>query len=118
MTFSFPYMKTDLISGFATVTVQSCSCTSLPQLLLRSGLFPTAPSQPRLAISVDLLGFYRSLFERLCDSINALASALTTHYERRGFRMTTQEVSAMSITFCTRLQAWHVGWCHSRTVSS
>jgi len=109
---------TDLISGFATVTVLSCSCTSLPQLLLRSGLFPTAPSQPRLAISVDLLGFYRSLFERSCDSINALASALTTHYERQGFRMSTQGVSTTFIIFCSRLQVWHVGWSYPRTVSS
>ncbi|KIO09804.1 hypothetical protein M404DRAFT_130054 [Pisolithus tinctorius Marx 270] len=60
-------------------------------LLLRSGLFPTAPSQPRIAISIELLGFYRALFERSCDSINALASALNTHYERRGFRLTTRE---------------------------
>ncbi|KIO06299.1 hypothetical protein M404DRAFT_139058, partial [Pisolithus tinctorius Marx 270] len=53
----------------------------LPQLLLCSGLFPTAPSQPRLAISVELLAFYQALFERSCNSINALASALNTHYE-------------------------------------
>jgi len=78
--------------GFSTVTVLSCACASLPQLLLCSGLFPTAPSQPRLAISVDLLAFYRALFECMCNSINALASALHTHYERRGFWMTTQEV--------------------------
>lgn len=96
-------MKTDLISDFATVTVLSCSCTSLPQLLLRLGLFPTAPSQPHLAISVDLLGFYHSLFEHSCNSINALAAVLTTHYERRGFRMSTKEVSTMFITFCSRL---------------
>ncbi|KIO03678.1 hypothetical protein M404DRAFT_145490, partial [Pisolithus tinctorius Marx 270] len=54
----------------------------LPQVLLRSGLFPTAPSQPHIAISIELLGFYRALFECSCDSINALASALNTHYER------------------------------------
>ncbi|KIM60894.1 hypothetical protein SCLCIDRAFT_123164, partial [Scleroderma citrinum Foug A] len=64
----------------------------LPQLLLRSGLFPTAPSQPCLAISVDLLTFYCALFERSCDSISALASALHTHYECQGFQVTTWEV--------------------------
>ncbi|KAG2115497.1 hypothetical protein DEU56DRAFT_919407 [Suillus clintonianus] len=51
-------------------------------------LFPTAPSQPRMAVSVELLSFYRALFERSCDAINALASALKTHYSRRGFVMT------------------------------
>ncbi|KIM52697.1 hypothetical protein SCLCIDRAFT_140563, partial [Scleroderma citrinum Foug A] len=61
----------------------------LPQLLLHSGLFPTSPSQPRIAVSVDLLGFYRALFQCSCDSVNALASALKSHYERRGFWMIT-----------------------------
>ncbi|KIK31983.1 hypothetical protein CY34DRAFT_102411, partial [Suillus luteus UH-Slu-Lm8-n1] len=46
------------------------------------------PSQPRMAVSTDLLAFYRALFERSCDAVNALASALHTHYVRRGFRMT------------------------------
>ncbi|KIM65716.1 hypothetical protein SCLCIDRAFT_112496, partial [Scleroderma citrinum Foug A] len=64
----------------------------LPQLLLHSRLFPTAPSQPCLAISVDLLTFYHALFERSCNSISALASALHTHYEHQGFQVTTWEV--------------------------
>ncbi|KIM68025.1 hypothetical protein SCLCIDRAFT_106196 [Scleroderma citrinum Foug A] len=52
------------------------------QVLVNAGLFPTAPSQPHMAVSIDLLAFYRSLFERSCDAINALASALHTHYVR------------------------------------
>ncbi|KAG1793449.1 uncharacterized protein HD556DRAFT_1237822, partial [Suillus plorans] len=59
--------------------------------LLHHGLFPTAPLQPRMAVSVDLLSFYRALFERSCDAINALASALKTHYSRRGFQVTDSE---------------------------
>ncbi|KAG2125361.1 uncharacterized protein EDB93DRAFT_1244054 [Suillus bovinus] len=58
------------------------------QVLILNGLFPTSPSQPRLAVSTDLLAFYRALFERSCDAVNALASALHTHYVRRGFHMT------------------------------
>ncbi|KAG1839146.1 hypothetical protein DFJ58DRAFT_718617 [Suillus subalutaceus] len=50
--------------------------------------FRPAPSQPRMAVSVDLLSFYRALFERSCDAINALASALKNHYSRRGYQMT------------------------------
>ncbi|KAG1879476.1 hypothetical protein C8R48DRAFT_767734 [Suillus tomentosus] len=73
---------------FVSIDVLSCECSSLPQVLLHHGLFPTAPSQPRMAISVDLLSFYRALFERSCDAINALASALKTHYSRRGFQVT------------------------------
>ncbi|KAI6021175.1 hypothetical protein EDC04DRAFT_2575647, partial [Pisolithus marmoratus] len=48
----------------------------LPQLLLHNGLFPTTPSQPHMAVSVELLGFYHALFEQSCDAINALMSAL------------------------------------------
>ncbi|KAG1902468.1 uncharacterized protein F5891DRAFT_921561, partial [Suillus fuscotomentosus] len=60
----------------------------LPQVLLHHGLFPTAPSQPRMEISVDLLSFYRALFECSCDAINALASTLKTHYSCQGFQVT------------------------------
>ncbi|KAG1898086.1 uncharacterized protein F5891DRAFT_956107, partial [Suillus fuscotomentosus] len=54
----------------------------LPQVLVHHGLFLTAPSQPRMAVSVDLLAFYCALFECSCDAINALASALKSHYSR------------------------------------
>ncbi|KAG1903602.1 uncharacterized protein F5891DRAFT_914249, partial [Suillus fuscotomentosus] len=64
----------------------------LPQVLLHHGLFPTAPSQPRMAVSIKLLSFYRALFERSCDAINALASALKMHYCHRGFVMTDTRV--------------------------
>jgi len=79
--------------GFASVDVLSCQCSSLPQVLVYHGLFPTAPSQPRMAVSIELLSLYRALFERSCDSINALASALKTHYSRRGYQMTDAKVS-------------------------
>ncbi|KAG1724201.1 uncharacterized protein EDB91DRAFT_1239990 [Suillus paluster] len=58
--------------------------TSILCLFFDSKLFPTAPSQPRMAVSIDLLSFYRALFERSCDTINALASALKTHYSLKG----------------------------------
>jgi hypothetical protein len=45
-----------------------------------------------MAVSTELLAFYRTLFERSCDAVNALASALQTHYVRRGFRMTNAKV--------------------------
>ncbi|KAF9231589.1 hypothetical protein BU15DRAFT_90869 [Melanogaster broomeanus] len=61
------------------------------QVLIHFGLFPTTPSQPRMAVSIDLLAFYRALFERSCDAVNALASALNTHYIRRGFWMVNKD---------------------------
>ncbi|KAG1784984.1 uncharacterized protein HD556DRAFT_1250578 [Suillus plorans] len=78
----------DIYLGFTSIDVLSCTCSTLQQVLVHHGLFPTAPSQPRMAVSVDLLSFYRALFERSCDAINALASALKNHYSRRGYQMT------------------------------
>ncbi|KAI6103139.1 hypothetical protein EDD17DRAFT_1495095, partial [Pisolithus thermaeus] len=52
----------------------------LPQLLICNSLFPTAPSQPHMEVSVELLGFYCALFEHSCDAISALAFALHAQY--------------------------------------
>ncbi|KAG2154221.1 uncharacterized protein EDB93DRAFT_1081583 [Suillus bovinus] len=60
----------------------SCRCANLAQTLIFHGLFPTAPSQPQMAISVELLACHRSLFQCSCDAVNALASALHMHYTR------------------------------------
>ncbi|KIK99115.1 hypothetical protein PAXRUDRAFT_115666, partial [Paxillus rubicundulus Ve08.2h10] len=57
----------------------------LPQVLLHHRLFLTAPSQPCMAVSIELLAFYQALFEHSCDAINTLATALNSHYTQRGF---------------------------------
>ncbi|KIM38191.1 hypothetical protein M413DRAFT_30325 [Hebeloma cylindrosporum] len=72
---------------FKSINVLTCSCCpqALAQVLVRNGLFPTAPSQIRMAISIELLDFYAALFERSCDAVNAMAAALNTFYTKRGF---------------------------------
>ncbi|KAJ7482778.1 hypothetical protein FB451DRAFT_1129761 [Mycena latifolia] len=67
------------------VHVITCSCMPVTVLLVRNGVFPTSPSQCRTAVSIDFLDVYRALFERSCDAITALAAALHTVYDRRGF---------------------------------
>ena len=67
-------------SDFVTTDVQSCQCSTVSQVLVHFGLFPTTPAQPCMAVSTDLLAFYRALFKRSCDAVNALASALHTYY--------------------------------------
>ena len=52
-----------------------------------------------MAVSVELLDFYRALFERSCDAIHALAAALSTYYTRRGFRVTNRKVSDVPLCF-------------------
>ncbi|KIM62208.1 hypothetical protein SCLCIDRAFT_25141 [Scleroderma citrinum Foug A] len=76
---------------FASIDVHSCCCFTLPQTLVLHGLFPTTLAQPRMAISIELLSFYRALFERSCDAVNALAATLSTYYSRRGFRVTNHK---------------------------
>ncbi|KAI5981055.1 hypothetical protein EDC04DRAFT_2916960 [Pisolithus marmoratus] len=84
---------------FLSISITSCDCSTLPQTLISHGLFPTAPSQPQMAVSVELLSFYRALFERSCDAINALAAALSTYYGRQGFRMTNQKGTTVKDPF-------------------
>ncbi|EEB89554.1 hypothetical protein MPER_12330, partial [Moniliophthora perniciosa FA553] len=80
-----------------TESIQRFSAfTTIPiaRVLIKHGLFPTAPSQPRAAISIPLLDFYHALFERSCDAITALSNALQDMYARRGFPLLDEQVSA------------------------
>lgn len=83
-----------LLSNFERVNVVSCQCQDLLQTFTLNGFFPTSPTQPRVGISIELLDFYQALFECSCDAVQSVASALQTHYERRGFhyRNTAREV--------------------------
>ncbi|KAK7005995.1 hypothetical protein R3P38DRAFT_2556384 [Favolaschia claudopus] len=74
------------------VTFRTCSCKSAAILLVEHGVFPATPSKTQTGVSFDLLDFYRALFERSCDAVTALAAALHTVYERRGFRVLSARV--------------------------
>lgn len=87
------------VLDFRCLQVSVCDCAGLPQQLMVNGLFPTAPKQPRMAVSVDLLDLYKALFERSCDAIQAMTSALRTFYERRGFCLLDEEVSTHFLVF-------------------
>lgn len=50
-----------------------------------------------MAVSVNLLDFYSALFERSCDAVNALASALSSYYTRRGFIMLNAKVCSQPV---------------------
>ncbi|KII90983.1 hypothetical protein PLICRDRAFT_67778, partial [Plicaturopsis crispa FD-325 SS-3] len=79
-------------------------------LLIRHGLFPTSPSQPRMAVSIELLDFYHALFERSCDAVNAMASALHSFYTRRGFHAINKKGERISDPFRRSLGSaiqWH-----------
>jgi len=46
------------LADFETLHVFSCECQDVLQTLVCNSLFPTSPSQPRVAVSIDLLDFY------------------------------------------------------------
>ncbi|KAF8217935.1 hypothetical protein K438DRAFT_2006904 [Mycena galopus ATCC 62051] len=74
------------ISHFQQVQVSTCSCIPVMALLVRHGVFPASPTRPRTGVSIELLEVYRALFERSCDAIIALATAvLYTVYKQRGY---------------------------------
>ncbi len=94
MTALYNCFKYDLLFlDFTSVTVTSCNCDSTSQILVRNGLFPTSPSQARFSVSIALLDFYAALFERSCDAVNALATALNHFYIRRGFFLVNKHAS-------------------------
>jgi hypothetical protein len=64
----------------------------VPKILVEHGLFPASPSFPRIAFSIHLLEFYRALFQRSCDAINAFAGALSSFYQYCGFQVVNKKV--------------------------
>ncbi|KAF8912797.1 hypothetical protein CPB84DRAFT_1742262 [Gymnopilus junonius] len=71
--------------NFLTVNITYCECHNLSQTLVWHGLFPTAPEQVHMAVSINFLDFYSTLFEHSCDAVNAMATALNTFYNRQGY---------------------------------
>ncbi|KAJ8091866.1 hypothetical protein PM082_021102 [Marasmius tenuissimus] len=65
-------------------SISHCRCQTLTQSLVLRGFFPTAPSQPRMAIAIHLLEFYQALCEQSSDAVTALAGALEVTYRWRG----------------------------------
>ncbi|KAF7293403.1 hypothetical protein MIND_01117300 [Mycena indigotica] len=70
-----------------SVSITTCACKSLGAILVEHGVFPASPRRPRIGMSIDLLELYRAVFERSCDAITALAHALRTVYQRRGYHV-------------------------------
>ncbi|KAJ7881222.1 hypothetical protein B0H13DRAFT_2345209 [Mycena leptocephala] len=73
------------------ITVSTCSCKPVAVLLVEHGVFPASPTKTKTGLAIDLLDLYRALFERSCDAITALAAALHTLYDRRGFRVLSEQ---------------------------
>ncbi|KAK7014191.1 hypothetical protein R3P38DRAFT_3573662 [Favolaschia claudopus] len=94
------------------VSVTTCPCKPVAVLLVEHGVFPASPTRPKTGVSYDLLDFYRALFERSCDAVTALAAALHTVYERRGFKVMTtgSQTEEQSVDPFRRLLIQAVQW--------
>ncbi|KAG6905180.1 hypothetical protein DXG01_004383 [Tephrocybe rancida] len=84
---------------FKKLSVSWCDCQDFLQVLISNGLFPTTPLQPRIAVSIHLLDFYRALFEKSCNAIQAMASALNTFYIWQGFILLNKKGSPIQDAF-------------------
>ncbi|KAJ7581769.1 hypothetical protein C8J56DRAFT_1056767 [Mycena floridula] len=80
------------LDHFSEKDVVYCGCRSLPQVLVRHGLFPAAPVRPRIAVANTILNLYKALFERSCDAVHAIASALNMTYERNGYILLNEKL--------------------------
>ncbi|KII83206.1 hypothetical protein PLICRDRAFT_58527 [Plicaturopsis crispa FD-325 SS-3] len=84
-----------------THEIEYCMCTSLPEVIISIGMFPTSPTQPRVAVSIPLLDFYYALFECSGDAVTAMAAAIqgepVRHPFRRGLGYAIQWYDALRI---------------------
>ena len=79
------------------IDVKSCDCHTLSSALIDHGFFPTAPNQPRLAISIDFLELYHALFEHTGDVVTAMSAALSKLYTWRGFPINNKKVCSVYV---------------------
>ena len=63
--------------------------------MVRGGLFPTSPLEPRIAVSIELLDFYLNLHESSGDAITGVALALKDFYATKGIRATDVRVCTL-----------------------
>ena len=70
-----------------------------------------------MAVSIELLDFYRALFERSCDAITAIAAALHTFYTRRGYVLLTKKVSCHPL-YITSIDEILTGYTNQRCLSA
>ena len=92
-----------LLSEFKHRSYKICGCDGhtrddLLQHLVKDGSFPTQPTEPRTAISIDLLQFLMKLSERSGDAVTAVSSTLYDFYKSRGYHMLHQDVRFLLIS--------------------
>ncbi|KAF9488819.1 hypothetical protein BDN71DRAFT_1435855 [Pleurotus eryngii] len=74
---------------------------------------PNCPLQPCMAISIDLLNFYHTLFEESCDAVHAMAQALHKFYLRHGYMLNNSRTSNEAKDPFCRSPGYVIQWHNS-----
>ncbi|EDR09026.1 uncharacterized protein LACBIDRAFT_296736 [Laccaria bicolor S238N-H82] len=92
---------------FDTFEVTSCECQDIMETLILHGLFPTLPTQPRMAVSIILIQHYNALFERACDAVYAYSHAgeIVQDAFRRGLGHAIQWYDSLQVQIEQELEA-------------
>ncbi|KAF7305113.1 hypothetical protein MKEN_01226500 [Mycena kentingensis (nom. inval.)] len=71
----------------ALVRVCGCSGASAPEQLIRAGLFPCSPTNPTLAVDINVLSFFHELFLHIAPNNTALCKTLENFLAFRGYKL-------------------------------
>lgn len=77
-----------LILGIEKLVV--CTCTEPALQLLSRGFFPCAPTEPTLAVDLNVLDFARELFVNAAPNTTAWCDTLEGFLGSRKFKLTTR----------------------------
>ncbi|KAF7329534.1 CxC2 domain-containing protein [Mycena kentingensis (nom. inval.)] len=69
--------------------VNTCRCpgATAPEQLIRAGLFPCSPTNPTLAVDINLLSFFRELFLHIAPNNTALCKTIESFLAFRGYQL-------------------------------
>ena len=67
-----------------------CTCKAPALQLLAMGLFPCAPSEPSLAVDLNMLDFLQGLFVNSAPNVTAWCKTLESFLSARNFKLTTR----------------------------
>ncbi|KAF7314817.1 hypothetical protein MKEN_00956100 [Mycena kentingensis (nom. inval.)] len=71
------------------VVVNVCGCpgASAAEQLIRAGLFPCSPTNPTLAVDINILSFFRELFLHIAPNNTALCKTIESFLAFRGYQL-------------------------------
>ncbi|KAF7325179.1 hypothetical protein MKEN_00561900 [Mycena kentingensis (nom. inval.)] len=69
------------------VNVCGCAGASAPEQLIKAGLFPCSPTNPTLAVDINVLSLFHELFLHIAPNNSALCKTLENFLAFRGYKL-------------------------------